>query len=163
MLPAKPSAETVALNRVTFGARDTDVERVRQMGWAAWVAEQLAPPPGDDPDLAAHLADQRMRIVYNGQPKTDEIPGWPDVNELRPLNYMNASVKSLWQMAQQVEVSVAANELTYGEMVSLFPDFMDHVKQIGLRLGREKNHSELSVPFTERHTHHDQQPQHARK
>jgi hypothetical protein len=48
-------------------------------------------------------------------------------------------------------------------LLSLFRDFLYHVQQIGLRLGRDKNQSELSVPFAERHTHDDRQPQHARK
>ncbi len=112
MLPSTPSFELNALNRVTFGARDLDVQRVRQMGWAAWVDEQLDPPAGDDPALAAFLQSQVMRIRYNGQPPTKDIPGWPSVDQLRPLNYLRTSVPVLWDMARNVEVSVAANELT---------------------------------------------------
>lgn len=81
MLQSTPSFETLALNRVTFGARDTDIAFVKQVGWESWVTEQLQPPPGDDSELAAHLSGQRMRIVYNGQPPTKGITGWPDVNQ----------------------------------------------------------------------------------
>ena len=45
------SFERIALNRVTFGARDVDVALVQQNGWTQWVADQLAPPKGDDPAL----------------------------------------------------------------------------------------------------------------
>ncbi|MBM3515386.1 MAG: DUF1800 domain-containing protein [Alphaproteobacteria bacterium] len=112
MLQTTPSFETLALNRVTFGARERDAARVRQMGWAAWVDEQLKPPPGDDPDLAAHLATQRMRIRYVGQPPTKNITGWPDLDQFRPLTYLRSSVAELWTLVRNVEDSVAANELT---------------------------------------------------
>ena len=112
MLSAAPSFETLALNRVTFGARDIDVQRIKQIGWKAWVEDQLHPPAGDDPDLAAMLDAQLMRIVYNGQPPTKGIAGWPDVNQQRPLNYLKADVSTLWTLVGNVEYSVAANELS---------------------------------------------------
>jgi uncharacterized protein (DUF1800 family) len=52
-----------------------------------------------------------MHIAYRGQPPTKEIPGWPDVNEFRPLRTLTAGVAPLWDLARRVEVSVAANEL----------------------------------------------------
>ncbi len=111
MLQAAPGFETLALNRVTFGARESDVARVRAIGWPAWVDGQLAPPAGDDPDLAQHLSTQRMRIRYVGQPPTKNITGWPDVDRLRPLDYLRSSVGQLWDLVRRVEDSVAANEL----------------------------------------------------
>jgi uncharacterized protein (DUF1800 family) len=111
-LPPIAGFERTALNRVTFGARDADVAYVQKIGWNAWVAEQLSPPFGDEPDLAQFLARQTMPIQYNGQPKTDRVPGWPDVNQRRPLNYLTMDVPALWQYPLNVEVSVAANELT---------------------------------------------------
>jgi uncharacterized protein (DUF1800 family) len=111
MLPSAPSFETLALNRVTFGARDTDAAYVRKVGWGAWVDEQLSPPAGDDPVLAAHMRTQTMRIMYNGQPPTQGIVGWPTINQLRPLNYMSADIADMWSLARNVEFSVAANEL----------------------------------------------------
>jgi uncharacterized protein (DUF1800 family) len=112
MVLAAPAFETLALNRTTFGARDTDIAYVKRIGWPAWVDEQLSPPAGDDPALAAHLANQAMRIMYVGQPPTKGIVGWPDVNQLRPLNYMRADTATLWDLARNVEFSVAANELS---------------------------------------------------
>ena len=112
MVQSTPRFETVALNRVTFGARDTDVAYVQKIGWAAWVDEQLNPPVGDDAALAAHLKSQTMRIAYNGQPPTKGIVGWPTINQLRPLNYLTADISDMWSLARNVEYSVAANELT---------------------------------------------------
>jgi uncharacterized protein (DUF1800 family) len=111
-LPPTAGFERTALNRVTFGARDVDVALVKQIGWKQWVAEQLVPPFGDEPSLAQYIAEQTMPIQYNGQPKTDRVPGWPDVNQRRPLNYLKMDVPQLWQYPANVEYSVAANELS---------------------------------------------------
>jgi uncharacterized protein (DUF1800 family) len=57
-VPANPDAQTIAhvLNRVTFGPRPGDVERVQQMGLAAYIEGQLHPERIDDAALAARLA-----------------------------------------------------------------------------------------------------------
>lgn len=97
MLAAEPTFERIALNRVTFGARDVDEAYVQSIGWDAYVEEQLNPPDGDDDALAAHLADQTMPITYRGQ--ENESGGWPDVDEDRPLNYLNADTTTLLNLA----------------------------------------------------------------
>ncbi|TAL02665.1 MAG: DUF1800 domain-containing protein [Rhodospirillaceae bacterium] len=94
MLPTAPSFERLALNRVTFGARSVDEAYVQQIGWSAWVESQLAPPPGDDPDLASFLNTQTMHIKYAAA--TDG--SWPTVDEMRPLDYINASTSTLWNL-----------------------------------------------------------------
>ncbi len=98
MLPTKSTFERIALNRVTFGARDTDVAAAKSMGWAAWVSEQLNAPAGDDPALDAHLKAQRMRITYRA-PEPGIGKSWQAVDELRPLNYIYADTATLWNLA----------------------------------------------------------------
>jgi hypothetical protein len=44
-----------ALNRLAYGPRPGDVERVRQMGLAKWIEEQLNPGSLDDKALEARL------------------------------------------------------------------------------------------------------------
>src|SRR5467141_3749787 len=44
-----------ALNRLGYGPRPGDVERVRQMGLAKWIDQQLNPNSIDDKALAARL------------------------------------------------------------------------------------------------------------
>ena len=66
MLTAEPSFESIALNRITFGARDVDEAYVQSIGWDAYVEQQLNPPLCDDDGLAAHLASQTMHIEYRG-------------------------------------------------------------------------------------------------
>jgi uncharacterized protein (DUF1800 family) len=102
---------TRALNRITFGATPDDIAKVVAGGWPAWVNDQLNPQVGDDPVLARRLAEQMMPIRYVGQARTETTEGWPEVNEIRPLRYLNASVATLWGIARRVQVSVAANEL----------------------------------------------------
>ena len=46
-LPKAPTFERIALNRVTFGARLSDIEQLKKTGWKAWVEQQLNPPPGE--------------------------------------------------------------------------------------------------------------------
>jgi uncharacterized protein (DUF1800 family) len=100
MLAAQPSFERIALNRVTFGARDLDVSLVQRNGWRAWVEEQLANPAGDDPELAAFLAKQTMHIAYPGQDNGDGT-GYRGVDEDRPFNYMKTEIPKLYNMAYQ--------------------------------------------------------------
>src|ERR1700737_2020900 len=46
-----------ALNRLSYGPRPGDVERVRQMGLAKWIEQQLNPNSVDDRALDARLED----------------------------------------------------------------------------------------------------------
>lgn len=108
MLPAKPDPTRVALNRVTFGARDTDVAAATAIGWAGWVEDQLAAPAGDDPALTAHLNAQLMHIEYAAGSSAQG--SWNAVNEDRGLNYVNASTPTLWNIARNAGVSVSFNE-----------------------------------------------------
>src|SRR4029077_16175323 len=50
-----------ALNRLAYGPRPGDVERVRQMGLAKWIEQQLNPNSIDDRALDARLANYPTR------------------------------------------------------------------------------------------------------
>ena len=69
MLSAVPSPERIALNRMAFGARPGDEDRVRTMGLAAYVEEQLRPPPASDPLTQARLARTTLNITYGAGAK----------------------------------------------------------------------------------------------
>ena len=58
-VPAKADAKTIThvLNRIGFGPRPGDVERVQQMGLAAYIDQQLRPEKIADPALAARMAE----------------------------------------------------------------------------------------------------------
>ncbi|MDX2221275.1 MAG: DUF1800 domain-containing protein, partial [Rhodospirillaceae bacterium] len=109
-LAPEPSFERRALNRATFGARAAEEVRVQEVGWPAWVAEQLKPPPGDEPELAQHIATRSMHIRYAVQLPAGKSPGWPAVDERRPLNYLRAELPAIWDMVGKTEISIAPNE-----------------------------------------------------
>src|SRR5215467_11625673 len=46
-----------ALNRLAYGPRPGDIERVRQMGLAKWIEQQLYPNSIDDKAIEARLQD----------------------------------------------------------------------------------------------------------
>ena len=69
--PDDPATITHVLNRLTFGPRPGDVERVRQVGVAAWLDQQLHPANIDD-----HAAEARL-------PQPQDPPDSTDAKELR--------------------------------------------------------------------------------
>jgi uncharacterized protein (DUF1800 family) len=98
-LPSTPDPVRTALNRLTFGASDSDVALAKSKGGiAGWLADQFAVPAGDDPDLATFIASQTMPISYAAAP-AGSGGTWKAVNELRPLNYLNASLQTLWNVS----------------------------------------------------------------
>ncbi len=112
MLPAKADSLRIALNRVTFGARDTDVALAQASGWTAWLEDQLAPPAGDDSSVTSHLNTQIMHIEYAASNPAQTNGTWAAVNEDRGLNYLNAATPILWNVASKAGVTVAFNERT---------------------------------------------------
>ncbi len=62
-----------ALNRLTYGARPGDVERVRQMGLAAWIDQQLNPDSLNDSAMQARL-DKYPTLKMNSAKLISEFP-----------------------------------------------------------------------------------------
>jgi len=96
--PRPDPAETDAgfapmvLARLGHGARPGEIEAFRTAGYRTWLDEQLAPPPGDDPAVAAKLVRLTFRIKYaEGKDKA-----YPAVDELRPLGSLGAPIEAVW-------------------------------------------------------------------
>ena len=115
MLDDTPSPERVALNRATYGATQTDLLAVQTEGWAAWVANQLAAPPGDDPILANYLSMQTIPINYRADPDG----AWPDVDEDRPLNYLNQSIEEAWDLL----IGAVTDQVSFAELYRIQQEF----------------------------------------
>ncbi|MBT7450972.1 MAG: DUF1800 domain-containing protein [Rhodospirillaceae bacterium] len=109
MLPTTPSYERLALNSATFGARTVDEAYAQQIGWDAWVNEQLSAPPGDDPEVAGLIANATLKIAYSA--KTNEFGGWSAVNEERPLTALAASPLALWDIYKQRDKTLPNKEI----------------------------------------------------
>jgi uncharacterized protein (DUF1800 family) len=112
MLPTVADPLRIALNRLTFGARDLDVLYVNQIGLTAWLAEQFAAPQGDDPDLAAHLSTTTMRIAYAASDPANTRASWPAVDEFRTLAYIDADIPTLWSIATLAGTKYSPTERT---------------------------------------------------
>ena len=112
MLPTEPNQYRRALNRLTFGARDRDVAGLQATGFAGWLAEQCAAPPGDDPTLANFLAMQTMPIQYAAPAVNDTRGTWSATNENRPLYYLTADTSTLWQVAVEASSTYSPTERT---------------------------------------------------
>lgn len=88
-LPALSHAEVAGagvglwLNRLTFGATRTEVDRAGKMGLEGWLDWQVS-LPATDPGLEARLAATRLRISYNAG-RDQDGNRWPALDELRPL------------------------------------------------------------------------------
>jgi uncharacterized protein (DUF1800 family) len=102
VLPAQSTFERIALNRVTFGARDVDVQEAQRIGWSAWVEQQLDPPQGDEPALAQYINAQTMHIAYPAYANDAPMYSWPAVNEDRPLRYLQLTNAQLWSKSREV-------------------------------------------------------------
>lgn len=112
-LPTDPDPLRRALNRLTFGARDTDVALANSMGGlAAWMADQFAVPAGDDPDLDKFVNSQTMRINYAAPAVNDTRGMWSATDEVRPLLYLNADPQILWEVAVEAGSTYATQERT---------------------------------------------------
>ena len=89
--PPAPARELVILNRAAYGPRPGDLERLRRMGIAAWVDEQLAPDDAADTEYRERLAQARLGIEY-------EKRGGATVKEERPLDLLEAPLDRLWAL-----------------------------------------------------------------
>ena len=67
ILPLEASWERKALNRTTFGCRSVDEAYVQQIGWDAWVEEQLNVPEGDDDELVLAFGTSGMSDAFGGK------------------------------------------------------------------------------------------------
>jgi len=81
-LTALPALEVIALNRMAYGPRPGDSERVRTMGFNAYVEEQLAPAAIDDSDCDDRLAAVRLRLL----------------DQLLPLAALSKPIAELWHL-----------------------------------------------------------------
>lgn len=90
--PTLPPTEIIALNRIAYGPRPGDLDRVRGIGLQAYVDEQLNPNDADDAVCNQRLAAATLKIQYGAG------TNYPAVNENRPLNALNKPLAQLWPL-----------------------------------------------------------------
>ncbi|MBC8075360.1 MAG: DUF1800 domain-containing protein [Chloroflexales bacterium] len=95
-----PEPEIIALNRMGYGPRQGDAERVKQIGLPAYIDEQLNPTAINDSACDTLLNNARLRIRYGTAPS--------EVNEARALTTLGQEVQQLW--AERVNSDAAYQE-----------------------------------------------------
>ena len=80
------------LGRAGFGASPDSLQEFQALGYKDWIEDQLSPRAGQDAVADAHLKNARLRIKYAAG------DGWPAVDELRPLQTLDAPVSTLWHL-----------------------------------------------------------------
>lgn len=77
-----PAPAMIALNRMAYGPRPADVERVRAMGLAAYIVEQLAPATIDDSACDQRLATRNYKTLNLSRTQLwtgyHDLPNWGD-------------------------------------------------------------------------------------
>jgi len=111
-LSSTPDPIRRALNRITFGARQSDITTATGQGLAAWLSAQFDAPAGDDPELASFLAQQVFRINYAAPAVNDTQGTWSATDEMRPLLYLGADTSMLWEVGVEAGRTYATQERT---------------------------------------------------
>lgn len=94
---ARPPVEVIFLNRAGFGPRPGDVERVRAMGVAAYLEEQLHPETIDDSSCDARVAAVAPRYqsltlaeLWARRTLPDTAEFWKARDEARTITWLRA-------------------------------------------------------------------------
>lgn len=88
----KLSPSYYALSRLAYGASEESANEIAQLGLTAWLDQQLHPAADKDAVCEQRIAACRLRIRYA------EGKGWSAVDEMRPLQWLDAPVDKLWSL-----------------------------------------------------------------
>lgn len=86
-------AEIHALDRLSFGSDAAGVDDIKQRGLPDWLEEQIHPREDQDTASNQRLASLKLRIRYA------ESKDWPAADEMRSLQWLEASPEQLWSLA----------------------------------------------------------------
>jgi uncharacterized protein (DUF1800 family) len=89
-----PPFEVIAANRMGYGPRPGDLDRIRGIGLSAYIDEQLNPNDADDPLYLPRLAAARLKIRYNAG------TGYGGLSEAPGLTLLDQSNAQLWDRAR---------------------------------------------------------------
>src|SRR5579859_2183515 len=118
-----------ALNRLAYGPRPGDIERVKQMGLAKWIEQQLNPNSIDDKAVEARLQDYptlRMStaklIAEYPQPKQQEKPRVQLVQSEVQLGQSRGDAAVVMQKDAQAAQTQSPNSVAQGAATSTESD-----------------------------------------
>lgn len=96
MNPVAQNPEYTILNKIAYGPCPRDLSRIRQIGIAAYLEEQLNPQT-EDTICDQRLANARYKIEYKAG-HDESGRRWPACNENRALNNLTKDCSQLWQL-----------------------------------------------------------------
>ena len=97
-----------ALNRLAYGPRPGDLERVRQMGLAKWIDQQLNPNSIDDKAMEARLQDYPTLKMSTAK-LIDEYPQ-PKPAEIQALKQAQAQARQAGSLDSTTPAPVSAQQ-----------------------------------------------------
>lgn len=90
-----PPPEVIALNRITYGAIPSDIDKVKKIGLLKFIDEQLNPTDDEGEIVKTKLATITLPIKY-----PEKAGVYPAVDEDRLLLLINAPQEKLWDLMQ---------------------------------------------------------------
>jgi len=97
-----PSSEISSINRITYGATALEIDKVKAKGLDSFIEEQLNPTNADE-KANSKIAAATLQMRY---PEKD---GYPAVDELQPLRYLDKPIEELWKLTSK-EISFSNQE-----------------------------------------------------
>lgn len=91
-IAATPSPAVIALNRMSYGPRPGDIQRVKDMGLQAYIDEQLNPDSINDGACQSRVQEAKLKIRY------DSGNGYPAKDEIRKLNHLDKDITDIWYL-----------------------------------------------------------------
>ena len=91
------------LDRLTFGAKPSEMAMIAKQGFSNWLDEQLHPPLGVEPEIQTKIAQTVLRINY---PKGEDYPA---LDETRPLSLLDKPIEELWHLSDN-QIKMAYEE-----------------------------------------------------
>ncbi len=91
----KTPDDSYLLSRLSFGATPASRSELADSGLRGWLQTQLHPDEAQDTLCRQRLTDLRLRIRYSDGKE------WPAVDEMRPLQWLDAPVEKLWTLQER--------------------------------------------------------------
>jgi len=130
------------VNRLTFGERPGDYDRVRKMGLDRWVGEQLAPDAINDDDAERFLS--RYPSIFEDETTLARIYGAPgDIRKAGGISPDTAAIRAANKASNRIiadlsEAKVARAVLSQRQLREVMTDFWENHFSIYANNGADK-------------------------
>lgn len=91
----KNPSDSYALSRLSFGATPASRNEMAESGLRGWLQAQLQADEAQDSQCRQRLAVLKLRIRYG------DGKGWAALDELRPLQWLEAPIDKLWALQER--------------------------------------------------------------